>query len=103
MLAEEKKRLQDEQRRRNRIENRFGVSRRHYGLGQVRTRLASTSEAAICMAFFAMSVAAYFAAYFVVKLNILGGLKGQYKEISELLKAFMLNFYPGGYILSSPM
>ena len=72
-IREEKKRLQEEQRRRNRIEGSFGVGRQCYGLGWVRTRLASTSETAICMAFFAMSVAAYFAAYFayfVVKLNV---------------------------------
>ena len=105
-IVEEKKRRQEEQRRRNRIEGRFGVGRRRYGLGRVRTRLASTSETAICMAFFAMSVAAYFAAYFacfVAKLNVLRGLKKLYKAICGLQKILMLNFYPAGYILNSPV
>lgn len=75
MLAEEKKSLQDEQRRRNRIEGSFGVGGRHDGLGRVRTRLASTSESRICMASIAMNVTVYFAAYYVAKLNILRGLR----------------------------
>ncbi len=105
-LTEEKRRLQEEQRRRNRIEGSFGVGRRRYGLGRVRTRLASTSETAICMAFFAMSVAAYFAACFVcfvAKLSVLRGLRRLYKAISRLLRSLMLNFYPSGYILNSPV
>jgi hypothetical protein len=64
-LAAEKKRRKSEQGRRNWIEGRFGVGRRRYGLGRVRTRLQETSETTICMAFFAMSIAAYLAACFV--------------------------------------
>jgi transposase, IS5 family len=64
-LAKEKKRRKSEQLRRNYIEGCFGVGRRRYGLGQVRTRLEETSETTICMAFFAMSIAAYLAACFV--------------------------------------
>jgi hypothetical protein len=68
-LAEEKKRRKSEQRRRNRIEGSFGVGRRRYGLGRVRTRLAETSETTICMAYFAMGIAAYLAACFVRQIR----------------------------------
>ncbi|MHC4752723.1 MAG: IS5 family transposase [Planctomycetota bacterium] len=69
-LASEKKQRKQEQCRRNRIEGCFGLGRRRYGLGRVRTRLEETSETSICMAFFAMSVAAYLAAYFVRKAKL---------------------------------
>lgn len=68
-LAAEKKRRKSEQRRRNRIEGSFGVGRRRYGLGRVRTRLKETSETTICMTFFAMSIAAYLAVCFVRKMK----------------------------------
>jgi len=63
-LKAEKRRRKAEQRKRVLIEGRFGVGRRRYGLGRVRTRLQETSETSICMAFFAMSIVAYFAACF---------------------------------------
>jgi len=62
-LATQKKRRKAEQCRRNRIEGCFGVGRRRYSLGQVRTRLKETSEAKICMAFFAIT-------FFVLKQKL---------------------------------
>jgi len=95
-IAAERKRRQSEQRRRNRIEGSFGIGRRRYGLGRVRTRLAATSETTICMAFFAMSIAAYLAAYFayfICKLRGLGCLVTLNNAISRRLKSFIDNHY----------
>jgi hypothetical protein len=80
-LAAENKRRKSEQRRRNRIEGSFGVGRRRYGLGRVRTRLEATSETTICMAFFAMSIAAYLAACFVQKMKQWWRLKVAYSLV----------------------
>ncbi|TVM01707.1 MAG: hypothetical protein CV087_10510, partial [Candidatus Brocadia sp. WS118] len=74
-------RRKSEQCRRNHIEGRFGVGRRRYGLGRVRTRLEETSETTICMAFFAMSIAAYLAACFVQKLMQWWRLQAVYRVI----------------------
>ena len=59
-MAEEKKQLQEKHHRRNGIEDCFGVGRRRYVPGRVRTRLASISETAILW-HFALNVAVYFA------------------------------------------
>lgn len=83
-LAAEKKRRKSEQRRRSRIEGSFGVGRKRYGLGRVRTRLKETSETTICMAFFAMSIAAYLAACFVQKMKQWWRLKVAYSVIYRI-------------------
>lgn len=69
-LSALKRQRKAEQVKRNHIEGRFGVGRRRYGLGQVRTRLKETSETTICMAFFAMTVAAFLAACFARFLKV---------------------------------
>jgi len=81
LLAAEKQQRKQEQRRRNRIEGCFGVGRRRYGLGRVRTRLAETSETSICMAFFVMSIAAFLAACFTRYLKLWWRVKTRFQTI----------------------
>lgn len=80
-LSVEKRLSKAEQRKRNHIEGRFGVGRRRYGLDQVRTRLKETSETTICMAFFAMTVAAFLAACFARLLKLWWRIQTAYSGI----------------------
>ena len=101
-LAAQKKRRQAEARRRNRIEGSFGVGRRRYGLGRVRTRLEQTSETTICMAFFAMSIAAYLAAYFahfLTTLRLWQPLQTLYNALSQRKKLLFGTNATEGYLL----
>jgi len=103
-LAAQKKRRQAEQRRRNRIEGSFGVGRRRYGLGRVRTRLEDTSETTICMTFFAMSIAAYLAAYFacfVQNLKLWQCFQRLYNAISRRIEPQFDSNYTESYLLGA--
>ena len=85
-ITAEKRQRKAEQRTRNRIEGCFGVGRRRYGLGRVQTRLQETSETAICMAFFAMTIAAYLAACFVWQMKRWWRLQTYYDAIFRLIQ-----------------
>lgn len=86
-LSAEKRRRKAEQGKRNHIEGRFGVGRRRYGLDKVRTRLKETSETSICMAFFAMTVAAFLAACFASFVNLRWCVQAAYRAIVRHIQA----------------
>jgi len=68
--------------------------------------LSIASETEICMVFFAMSVAAYFAAYFsyfIAQVKISRCLIKLYKAISGLMRSLMINLYLSCYIIDNPV
>lgn len=101
LLAAEKQQRKQEQRRRNRIEGCFGVGRRRYGLGRVRTRLAETSETSICMAFFVMSIAAFLAACFARYLKLWWRVKTAFKAIIRPMAALSGHPCAANYAVSA--
>ncbi len=87
----EKRRRKVEQRKRVLIEGCFGVGRRRYGLGRVRTRLQETSETSICMAFFAMRIVVYLAACFLGYMKRWWRRKACYGAIFRQIPVFFDN------------
>jgi len=49
LLAEEKKKFVDDQRRRNAVEGKFGQGKRRYGLDLIREKLVTTQGSAIAL------------------------------------------------------